>query len=70
MDITKPLKKTMKVSCCVPDCNTLGYMTDNKKTVIFHFLPKDAKMLKIWIVTFGRDVSPGVFLLMLRSCKN
>ena len=43
MDVRKPLKRNKsKQSCCVPDCNTPGY----GKTVTFHVLPKDAKLLK------------------------
>ena len=59
MDVRKPLKRNKsKQSCCVPDCNTPGYVTDNGKPVTFHVLPKDAKLLKIWIVKIGRDVGP------------
>ena len=59
MDVRKPLKRNKsKQSCCVPDCNTPGYVTDNGKTVTFHVLTKDAKLLKIWIVKIGRGVGP------------
>jgi hypothetical protein len=59
MDVRKPPKRIKgKQSCFVPDCNTSGYVTDNGKTVTFHVLPTDAKLLKIWIVKIGRDVGP------------
>ena len=47
-----------KQSCCVPDCNKPGYVTDNGKQVTFHVLAKDKKILKIWIIQIGRDVGP------------
>ena len=59
MAVRKSLKKNIKTKqTCVPGCNTPGHVTDSGKTVAFHVLPKDAKLLKIWIVKIGRDVGP------------
>ena len=56
MDVRKPLKRNKsKQSCCVQHTRICD---DNEKTVTFHVLPKDAKLLKIWIVKIGRDVGP------------
>ena len=62
MDVRKPLKRNeSKQSCCVPDKSGLQHTRicdDNGKTVTFHVLPKDAKLLKIWFAEIGRDVRP------------
>ncbi len=59
MDVKQKKKRNRsKQSCCVPDCNTPGYVIEDNKSVTFHVLPKDEKLLKIWIVKIKRDIGP------------
>lgn len=49
-----------RLSCCVPTCNTPGYVTDDGHQVTFHKLPiRDKERLRAWIVKIRRDVGPN-----------
>ena len=37
---------------------TPGYVIDKAKKVTFHIIPKEPKLLNIWIVTIDRDIGP------------
>lgn len=49
-----------KASCCVPECNTPGYICENGKSITFHKLPlKNKELLDKWIAKMRRD--PGQY---------
>ena len=59
-----PLSKS-RVSCCVPGCNTPGYVKlANGSIVSFHLLPKDKTLLELWAEKIEKEVGEPFKVLM------